>query len=161
MRFLLPGFLLGISIIASTEGALAPDSGALHKLYGDSVLVSLNRTGNPDSESFILPGDIHLTVMYGSDHYACSVKLEPALPSNDQRKYHQMSSKRVTEILEEIAPFTRRGKLLGGGTVCGGSPGIGMEEYESVSIRRLLRCGESDSEAKATMNFKREVCPKP
>jgi hypothetical protein len=159
---ILPGcLLLGCSFAIAAEALLAPDSEALHKLYGKSNLVSPNREGTPDSESFHLRGDIQLTVLYGSDHHACLVKLEPERPLHPERPYHEMSSGPVSEILEEIAPSAKRGKLNGGGTFCAGSPGVHTDDYDYVLITRHLRCGEDNTESNATMNFKRDACPKP
>jgi hypothetical protein len=160
MRILMHCLLLGCSFAFAAEALLAPDSEALHKLYGKSDLVSPNREGTPDSESFHLRDDIHMTVMYGSDHHACSIELEPEQPLYPQQRYHEMSSERVTEILEEIAPSAKRGKPNGGGTVCAGSSGIGEYDYEYLRISRRLRCGEDNSESNAKMYFKRDVCPK-
>jgi hypothetical protein len=161
MRILIGCLLLGCSFAFAAEALLVPDSEALHKLYGKSDLVSPNREGTPDSESFHLRNDIHMTVMYGSDHHACFIELTPEQPLRPQRPYHEMSWERVTEILEEIAPSAKRGKLNGGFTVCAGSPGIGDYDYEYLRITRRLRCGEDDSESNTKMYFKRDVCPKP
>jgi hypothetical protein len=120
MRILMGCLLLGCSFAFPAVALFAPDSEALHKLYGKSDLVSPNREGTPDSESFHLRDDIHMTVMYGSDHHACFIELTPEQPLYAQRPYHEMSSERVTEILEEIAPSAKRGKLNGGGTTCAG-----------------------------------------
>jgi hypothetical protein len=161
MRTLIGCLLLGCSFAFAAEALLVPDSEALHKLYGKSDLVSPNREGTPDSESFHLRNDIHMTVMYGSDHRACFIELTPEQPLRPQRPYHEMSWERVTEILEEIAPSAKRGKLNGGFTVCAGSPGIGDYDYEYLRITRRLRCGEDNSESNTKMYFKRDVCPKP
>ncbi|MGB2663264.1 MAG: hypothetical protein WAK48_04620 [Candidatus Acidiferrum sp.] len=102
-----------------------------------------------------------MTVMYGSDRHTCFIELTPEQPLYPERRYHEMSSERVSEILEEIAPSAKRGKLNGGGTFCGGSPGIGDYDYEYLRITRRLRCGEDNSESNTKMYFKRDVCPKP
>ena len=160
MRLLFAGVLCGWLAVA-VEPILAPDSEALHKLYGKSDFVSPNREGTPDSESFHLRDGIHMTVMYGSDHHACFVELTPEQPLYPQRRNHEMSSETVTEILEEIAPSAKRGKVNAGSTTCGGSPGFGIYDYEYLRITRLLRCGEDNSESNTKVYFKRDTCPKP
>ena len=150
-----------ILFFVAAESVLAPDSEGLHKLYGDSTLVSRNRDGNPDSENFHLRGDIRLTVIYGPDHHACLVKLEPERPLLPERPYHEMSSERVSEILEEIAPYPKRGKLLMGRIDCAGSVGVRTDDYEYLLISRHLNKCEENSESNATMNFKRDACPEP
>ena len=137
MRILMGCLLLGCSFAFPAVALLAPDSEALHKLYGKSDLVSPNREGTPDSESFHLRDDIHMTVMYGLDHHACFIELTPEQPLYAQRPYHEMSSERVTEILEEIAPSAKRGKLNGGGTTCAGR----WESAITTTIRNpIQRC---------------------
>lgn len=156
MRLFLAIVLAGSSFAVGAEQMLAPNSATLHKLFGYSNLVSADVTRNWDRETISLPGHIQLTVLYGSDNRACLITLDPQLPDN-----HLMSSKRVSEALDAIAPIASRGKPLGGGTFCGGSPGIVLQEYQNVSIRRWFRCGEPESESKAILTFKRDVCQKP
>ena len=97
---------------------------------------------------------------YGADHHACFIELTPEQPLYPARPYHEMSSKVVSEILEEIAPSAKRGTLNAGGTFCAGSPGTSSYDYEYLRITPRLRCGEG-LESKVTMNFKREACPDP
>jgi len=72
-----------------------------------------------------------------------------------------MSTERVSEILDEIAPTAKRGKVTSSNAVfCAGNLGIGLYDYEHVLIKRYLRCMEPNSEALVTMAFKREARPK-
>jgi hypothetical protein len=162
MRLLLAGFLFACAIAFAADTTLAPNSEEFHKLYGDPVSAWKNWDGNPDSESFALRPDIHLTVIYGSDHGACIVKLEPKIPTHPEEHYHLMSTERISEILDETAPPAKRGKLNDrSGEFCAGSPGIGIYDYERVLITRYLKCMEPNSESLVTMAFRRAACPKP
>lgn len=164
MRFQVGCFLFACSIVAAASPILAPSSADLHKLYGNPVIEWRNRDGNPDSESFILRPSIRLTVLYGTDHHACLITLEPAQPLNHEDQYHYMTSERVSEILEEVAPADKRGeKIINGpaGVFCAGSSGVSFQNYANVYIRHDIRCGEGpNSEKQVRVNFKREVCPK-
>jgi len=110
MRLLLASFLFGCALALAAEATLAPNSPEFHKLYGDPAS-AWNWDGNPDSEGFNLQPNVHLTVMYGKDHRACHVQLEPKIPTYTEEQYYLMSTERVSAILDEIAPTAKRGKL--------------------------------------------------
>jgi hypothetical protein len=137
-------------------------------MYGASTNVVPRRDGTPNSESFLLSPDIKLTVQYGSDKQACIMTLEPE--ASHQREEHGehgeqvMSSTRISEILEQVAPADKRGEKPRDGSSgidCAGSIGIWFENYANVYIRHDIRCAEDpNSEKRVRVNFKREVCPK-
>jgi hypothetical protein len=155
-------------LIVVSSITLAPTSDDLRKMYGASTNVSPRHDGTPDSETFLLPPNLKLAVSYGADQQACILTIEPAPPSADQKNEKDverfMSSIRISEILEQVAPANQRGEKPrdgSGGVFCAGSNGILSENYANLYIRHDIRCGEGpNSEKRVTVNFKREVCPK-
>jgi hypothetical protein len=150
-------------LVATTS--LAPTSEDLRQMYGASTNVVPRRDGTPNSESFLLSPNIKLTVQYGSDKQACVMTLEPGAPQQPEEHGEQlMSSARISEILEQVAPADKRGEKLRDGSSridCAGSIGIWFDNYANVYIRHDIRCEEGLSpEERVRVNFKREVCPK-
>jgi hypothetical protein len=134
-------------------------------MYGASINVVPRRDGTPKSESFLLSPNIKLIVQYGSDRQACVMTLEPGAPQQPEEHGEQLiSSTRISEILEQVAPADKRGEKPrdgSSGVSCAGSIGIWFENYANVYIRHDIRCEEGLSpEERVRVNFKREVCPK-
>lgn len=157
--------LLCFLLVFVTTTTLAPTSEDLRQMYGASTNVVLRRDGTPNSESFHLSPNIKLTVQYGPDSPACLMTLEPkAFQHPEEHGEQLMSSTRISEILEQVAPADKRGdKPRDGssGISCAGSIGVWFENYANVYIRHDIRCGEDpNSEKRVKVNYKREVCPK-
>jgi hypothetical protein len=157
--------LLCCLLVLVTVTTLAPTSEDLRQMYGASTNVVPRRDGTPNSESFLLSPNIKLTVQYGSDKQACVMTLEPGAPQQpEEHSEHLMSSTRISEILEQVAPTDKRGEKPRDGSSridCAGSVGIWFDNYVNVYIRHDIRCGEDpNSEERVRVNFKREVCPK-
>jgi hypothetical protein len=160
MRLMVSCLLFGVAV---AEIGLAPNSERLLKLYGTASKEWRNWDGNPDSQSFTVPPQINLSVLYGSDHYACRITLEPQSLNQTDPSPEYMPSGRVSEILEEVAPSAKRGKSTGNnGIFWAGCQGMQIQNYEGVLITRTLVCSSSRrySEKSAQVNFKRDVCPK-
>jgi hypothetical protein len=143
----------GSLFIVAASVVLAPSSQELH-----------NRYGEPDLERFMARPGISVTVEYGSDHLACQALIEPHQPLiRTGEQVRQMSSQTVTEVLEEIAPMQARGKLTGIADTAFGV-GITILDYENVSITRstggCCSSNPNQQEVRATVLFKRDVCPK-
>ena len=153
-----------LAVAATTT--LAPTSEDLRRMYGVSSDVAMRRDGTLNSESFLLPPNIKLAAQYGSDKQACTLTLEPGPPSGDHQKDGEqlMSSVRISEILEQVAPADKRGEKPRDGSSrisCAGSVGIWIDNYANVYIRHDIRCEEGLSpETRVRVSFKREVCPK-
>src|SRR6266481_2198893 len=159
------GFLCCLLVVATTT-TLAPTSEDLRRMYGASTNVAMRGDGTPNSESFLLSSNIKLTVQYGSDKQACTMTLEPGPPSADHQKDGEqlMSSVRISEILEQVAPADKRGEKPRDGSSridCSGSIGIWVDNYANIYIRHDIHCEEGLSpEKRVRVSFKREVCPK-
>ena len=157
-------FLCCLLAVATTT--LAPTSEDLRRMYGASTDVVMRGDGTPNSESFLLSPNIELGAQYGSDRQACTLILEPGPPSADHQKDGEqfMSSVRIPEILEQVAPADKRGEKPrdgSSGVDCAGSVGIWFENYANVYIRHDIRCEEGlIPEERVRVSFKREVCPK-
>jgi hypothetical protein len=135
-------------------------------MYGASTDVAMRSDGTPNSEGFLLSPNVKLTAQYGSDKQACTLTLEPGPPSDDHQKDGEqlMSSFRISEILEQVAPADKRGEKprdASSGVSCAGSIGIWFENYANVYIRHDIRCEQGlNPENRVRVSFKREVCPK-
>lgn len=115
-------------------------------------------------ERFIVRPGIGLTVQYGSDHLACQVLIEPPQSLIHQEEQPPlMSSDGVSEVLEEIAPTTTRGKVILSAVHTSGCNEYYITDYENVSIMRSKHtCHPSNSyqDVRTTIMFKRDICPK-
>jgi hypothetical protein len=160
--------LLCLALIGVSVGMdLAPTSEDLHKMYGESSNVSPGRNGTPDSETFFLSPNIKLVAQYGTDRQACILNLAPepsAYPESERHHELLMSKTKISEILEQVTPADKRGKVLPGvsGIFCAGSVGVWFQDYENVYVHHDIRCIEgTDSEKRVRVWFKRQTCPKP
>ena len=139
-------------LVAAASFALAPSSQDLH-----------NRYGEPDMERFIVRPGIGLTAEYGSDHLACQILIEPSQSLiHREEQPPLMSSDGVSEVLEEIAPATMRGKEILAAIHVSGCNEAHINDYENVSIMRSKHtCDPSspDQDVRTTIMFKREICP--
>jgi len=158
--------LLCCLLTVATTITLGPTSEDLRRMYGASTDVAMRSDGTPNSESFLLSPNIKLSAQYGSDKQACTLTLEPGPPSADHQKDGEqlMSSVRISEILEQVAPANKRGEKPRDGSSrvsCAGSIGIWFDNYANVYIEHDIRCEEGPiREKRVRVSFKREVCPK-
>jgi hypothetical protein len=144
----------GCMLVAAGSLVLAQSSNELH-----------NRYGEPDLERFTARPGISLSVQYGPDHLACQALIQPpqSLIHQDEQTL-LMSSDGVSEVLEEVAPVAMRGKQINDGSFQGGCNVRRFTEYENVWIMRATHeCDPSsqDRDVSTSINFKRDVCPKP
>jgi hypothetical protein len=141
-------------IVVALSGAVGISS---HELRG--------RYGNPDMERFIARPGISLTVEYGSDRLVCQALIEApqALIHRPEEPVPFMSPDAVTEILNEVAPSSVRGKETGKAITMTGCNEFRILEYENASITRATHnCLplKPKREMRATVVFKREACRK-
>src|SRR5437773_7563534 len=116
--------LLCCLLAVATTTTLAPTSEDLRRMYGASTDVAVRSDGTPNSESFLLSPNIKLTAQYGSDRQACVMTLEPVAPQQPEEHGEQlMSSTRISEILEHVAPADKRREkpIYGSRISCAGS----------------------------------------
>lgn len=124
------------------------------------------RFGAPDSgtdmeDTFSVEPNIRIIVKYGSDHRACNIKMDP---SDGARSY--MPKERVSELMDEFAPATIRGKLISDGTFQSSEcNGVQLTVYENLLIMRPpKRCQtplQAENERGVIMQLKRDDCPNP
>jgi len=143
-------------LVAAVDGALGPSSMELR-----------NRYGAPNMERFTARPGIEVTVEYGTDRLACDVVVEAPRSLFDTDPFERprlIPSEAVSEILDEIAPVAIRGKQINrGGFQSGCNIVVTSIEYENVVISHGLAPCDSpsrDQEVRATVSFKRDVCPK-
>ena len=145
--------LAGCFLVAAAGVVFLQSSRDFHKQYGE-----------PDRERFAARPGISLTVEYGSDHLACQALTEPPQSLIQQEEPARlMSSEGVSEILEEVAPISMRGKEINTGYVSKrGCNEWRMMDYENVSIMRSRHtCDHSspDQDVRTSITFKRDTCP--
>jgi hypothetical protein len=121
-----------------------------------------SKYGEPDTERFTARPGVGLTVAFGSDGSAWQELLEPPQPLlHGQEQDAFMSSDTVTEVLEEIAPASIRGKETGKSITMSGCNKFEIVEYEHLSITRSTHdCVPStpNRDMRATVTFKRDAC---
>ncbi len=146
--------ILANCIIVAALSAAVASSQQLHGRYGE-----------PDLERFEVRAGLSLTAQYGSDGLACQARIEPpeSLVGESQPR-PLMSSQDVIDVLEEIAPIAKRGKLISNGSLQSSACGVGMfSDYQNVWILRAVQeCSTpTDKRDVSTLiSFKRDICPK-
>jgi hypothetical protein len=145
--------LAGSFLAVTASVLLSPSSQDFHKLYGE-----------PDRERFSPRPGISLTVEYGPDHLACSALIDPPQPlTSSEGHLPLMSSEAVTEILEEIVPAHVRGNETGESITMSGCNEFQIVAYQNATITRSTHnCLplKPEREMRATVAFKRDICPK-
>ena len=145
---------LGCLLTSAPVDVSAPGEEGLHKLYG-----------NPTMERFAVRSGITLTVDYGPDRIACQLLIAPAQALVElQTPIPPMSSKGVSDVLQEMLPVATRGKQINSDTVEVQSATLLKTDYENVSIRRFCsspsRVSSSETQDLRTLVvFKRATCP--
>jgi hypothetical protein len=146
--------LVGCLLVATASAVLTQSSSEFHSRYGE-----------PDVERFTARPGISLAVEYGSDHLACQALIELAQPLiHQEERAHFMSSERVSEVLEEVAPIAMRGKEISTMIDVSGCNEVHMTDFENVFIVRSTHtCDPSsqDRDVRTAITFKRDTCPKP
>jgi hypothetical protein len=144
-------------------GCLLVAAGSLVLTQSSQELRS--RYGEPGLEGYAVRPGITLTVQYGSDHLVCQALIAPPqMLIRQEEQTALMSSESVSEVLEEVAPVAMRGKQLNEGSFQSGCNVGRFTEYENVGIMRATHeCDPTsqDRDASTSINFKRDVCPKP
>ncbi len=145
--------LIGSFLVVTASVLLSQSSQEFH-----------NRYGEPDRERFAARPGISLTVEYGSDHLACNALIDPPQPLIEKENDALlMSPEAVTEILEEVAPGSMRGKETSKTITMAGCNEFQIVEYENVTITRSSHnCLplKPEREMRATVAFKRDICSK-
>jgi hypothetical protein len=143
----------GPLLVLAATVVLAPSSQDLHIRYGE-----------PDLERFAARPGISVTVEYGSDHLACEALIAPPESLvHQQEEAPLMSSEGVSEVLEEIVPVGMAGEEINSFVLVSGCNETRMTDYDDVYVVRSKRTCDRTSQAqdvRATMSFKRNICPK-
>jgi len=108
---------------------------------------------------FVVGSSLKLSAKYGSDRLACSIEIEPVDIANPY-----LPKERVSELLDELAPPPMRGKGGQGELRSSACGGVMLAGYENVVIARWPNyCSPEHpgTDKRATVEFKRNVCPKP
>jgi hypothetical protein len=104
-------------------------------------------------------------VEYGSDHLACYALIDPPQPlTYSEELVPLMSSEGVSEVLEQVAPISMRGKEINSGSSVSGCNEASTTEYENVSIMRSIHTCDAlshDQDVRTAITFMRDICPKP
>jgi hypothetical protein len=120
------------------------------------------RYGQPVSEDFLVRPGIVASATYGKDGQVCELLIRPQRPSSliKSADTKGIDAKSLTEVIDELVPENRRGKLVGGTFLnitclptndCIGS----ADEWEKVVI--YYNAGETNPHY-ATVQFKGKDC---
>jgi hypothetical protein len=146
---------LGCFFMAIPNNVQAPGSEDLRKLYGE-----------PTMERFTARPGITVTIEYGPDRLACQLLIEPARLLVEVRDEGPlMSSRAISEILQEVVPPNTRGKQIDATSVQIERNKLLRTDCENVSIRRICSVASCASSAenqdlRALVVFTRQSCPK-
>jgi hypothetical protein len=161
--------LAGCLLVATAGVVIAPSSKELHRRYGAPDSQIRGEKNAPAIETFTARPGINLSVRYGSDHRACKISITPAQSPDHQelspkQESSSMSSKDVSEILEDVAPVSLRGTKLSAGGFQSSCANRYVTEYENVTVMRGFNgCDLSNPnhDIGTTIIYKRDICPKP
>jgi len=116
-------------------------------------------------ERFAVRTGITLTVEYGPDRIACQFLIAPEQALIElQTPIPTMSSKGVSDLLQEVLPAATKGKQIDSTTVEVQSLTLLKTDYQNVSIRRFCSspsCVSSSEkrDLRTLAVFKRPTCP--
>jgi len=94
-----------------------------------------------ENGSYLVRPNIILTVTFDENGRACRMQIDPQKTSISNRYSIDVISRSIAdEIIDEIAPVSRRGKLLMSLTFNGGCSGVGSTTFENVEISVASTC---------------------
>jgi len=151
---LFPACLL-LALFSFATDASEPSAQGLRKLYGE-----------PTMERFAVRSGITLAVAYGPDREACQLLIAPVQSLRDLEVPipGSMSSRDVSDLLQEVIPVATRGKQIDSTTVQLGGNALLKTDYENVPIERICTsqsCVSSNEnqDVRTLVAFKRGTCP--
>jgi len=146
---------LGCLFSGAPTDVSTPSAQGLRKLYGE-----------PTMERFAVRSGITLTVEYGADRTACQLLIAPTQVLADVQEPvpPNMSSRGVSDVLEELVPAATGGKQTNSTTIQIGGNALLQTDYENLFIRRICSsqpCAFSDEnqDVRTLVIFKRVSCP--
>ena len=152
---LFPACLL-LALFCFATDASAPSAQGLRKLYGE-----------PTMERFAVRSGITVAVQYGPDRTACQLLIAPvqSLLELQEPIPPSMSSRDVSDVLQELIPVAIRGKQINSTSIEVGGKALLKTDYENVSIERICSsqsCVSSNEsqDVRTLVVFKRDSCPK-
>ncbi len=105
--------------------------------------------GMPEDGHYLLRSNIIMNALYSEDGQAQVLTIEPEnLSLGNKSEIALMSSATVTEIITELVPDSRRGRLIHSMTFDAGCSSTQTSEYEKVFIYRTLICSSQSEEKK-------------
>ena len=146
--------VLLLFLALSAVGASAQNANELKARYGD-----------PDVERFLVRPGITLMAKYAEDRTACEMLIGPMrsiIPLNEAAIY--MRPEVMTEIIDEVLPEAKRGKLLRSFVTKSGCNEIETKEHENVTIIRVRhKCDlpNPEIEGQAMITWKNSSCAAP
>jgi len=156
LKYVLLLACLLLALFSFATDASAPSAQGLRKLYGE-----------PTMESFAARSGITVTVEYGPDRTACQLSITAvrSLGEVQQPVPPSMSSRDVSDVLQEVIPVATRGKQINSTTIQVGGNALFDTDYENLSIRRICSsqsCVSSNEnqDLRTLVVFKRDSCPK-
>jgi hypothetical protein len=156
LKYALFSASLLLALLSFATDASAPSAQGLRKLYGE-----------PTMERFAVRSGITLAVQYGPDRTACELLIAPvqSLLELQEPIPPSMSSRDVSDVLQEMIPVATRGKQINSTTIQAGGNALLKTDYENVSIERicsLQSCVSSNEnqDVRTLVVFKRDACPK-
>jgi len=94
------------------------------------------RYGNPRSGDYIIRDGIAASVKFDDKKQVSEIIIEAV----HNRSSNAMSPATAGDVLDEVMPISRRGKLLKTSAFAASCVSVRAEEYENVTISRTIRC---------------------
>ena len=134
-------------------GPSVPGAEEMHRRYGE-----------PNIEFFDVRSGIAIAVEYGPDRLACEVSIghKQSLLER-QSPPPPISSRVVTELLQQLVPVAARGKQISSNSVQIEDNVQLKTDYDNVSIRRLCSApsclaSDQDQDLRTLIVFNRSAC---
>jgi hypothetical protein len=113
------------------------------------------------SEGYIVRPGIVMKVKATASGDACEAEIKPLASTVSKDPYPAvMPSETAKEVVDEIIPETKRGKLTTHAHANGGCTGMDISGYEKVTIVLVTRCKEGGGGVySARIQWIRDECP--
>ena len=154
LKYVLFPASLFLALLSFATDASAPSAQGLRKLFGE-----------PTMERFAVRSGITVTVAYGPDRTACQLLIAPvqSLLELQEPIPPSMSSRDVSDLLQEVIPVATRGKQIDSTTVQVGGNALLKTNYENVSIERICSSqscvsANDNQDVRTLVAFKRGTC---
>ena len=133
-------------LVAASSAFAQMDASTLRAKYGAPL----------DRETFTVRPGIEMIVDYGPNKHVCLIRLPSGEDYGGTIPDDAITKQRIDQVLDEVVPFSMRGKEVYRMLTATGGPTVTIVIYEHVTIREM----KVGSEGKGiTVTFRDLECP--